>query len=191
MAENNYKVYIFRNSHNGKVYVGQSLNIDKRCAPCNYKGSTLFHRAIQKYGWNSFDQIIIKDNLTKEMADTWEETLIEFFNSTNIDYGYNLSLGGSQKCALVGENNGFYRKRHTDENIQIMKEKKRGGNNPMAKPVVCVNTGKVFPSAKEASDWCGASRQHINRVCRGVRHHTGLHPETKEPLAWRYCNNEI
>lgn len=188
---NNYNVYIFRNIHNGKIYVGQSCNIEKRCSPCNYKGCKYFYQAIQKYGWNSFEQIIIKDGLSKELADIWEKKLISFFNSTNDKFGYNLSLGGTHMCSLVGKNNGFYKKKHTEESIKTMQEKKCGGNNPNAKPVLCVSTNTVFPSAKEASDWCGASRQHINRVCRGERKHTGLHPQTKEPLKWRYINSEI
>lgn len=183
---NNYVVYIYRNVINGKVYIGQTSNPQKRCNECNYKGCSYFYHAIQKYGWNNFEHLIIKDNLNAELADYWEKLLITYFDSTNEAYGYNLSEGGAKKCILRGDKNGFYNKTHSEESIAKMKEKKTGGNNPLAKPAICLTTNEIFPSAKEASDWCGASRQHINRVCRGERKHTGKHPETNEPLEWRY-----
>lgn len=71
-------MYLFRNVQNGKVYIGQSCNIPKRCAPCNYKGSIFFYRAIEKYGWDSFIQIILKEGLTQELANMWEKHLLNF-----------------------------------------------------------------------------------------------------------------
>lgn len=186
-----YVVYIYRNKINGKIYIGQSSNPQKRCSESNYKGSTYFYHAIQKYGFENFEQLIVKRHLDKDIADYWEKLLIEFFNSTNNDYGYNLAEGGSCGCILSKEKNGFYNRRHSLESIKKMKEKKIGGNNPLAKPVICINTGEIFPSAREATNWCGASRQHINRVCRGERKHTGTHPNTGELLEWRYYYNEF
>ena len=78
-----------------------------------------------------------------------------------MNFGYNLAKGGSHKNILEGEKNGFYGKKHTKEAIQKMKDKKSGGKNPMAKKVRCLNNGKIFPSCKEASDWCGIARQNI------------------------------
>lgn len=184
-----YIVYIYRNTVNGKLYVGQTCNIKKRCTENSYKGSNYFYHAIQKYGFDNFEQIIVKEDLTKELADYWEKLFIKFFDCTNHSYGYNISSGG-QGATLYGKDNGFYNKRHNEESLKIMKEKKGGGNNPMAKPVICINTGEVFPSCKEASDWCGASRQHISRVCRGERKHTGRHPKTGEMLEWRYLDDK-
>lgn len=187
----NHVVYIYRNTVNGKLYIGQTTNIDKRCTKGNYRGSKFFYRAIEKYGWDKFEQIIIKTNLSDVEADKWEILMIQFFNTTNSQYGYNLSSGGDKKCVLIGNKNGFYHKKHSESSILKMSEKKIGGENPLAKPVICLTTQEIFPSAKEASDWCGASRQHINRVCRGERKHTGKHPLTGQPLEWGYLKGEI
>ena len=73
----------------------------------------------------------------------------------------------------------------------IMKQKKYGGNNPNAKPVKCITTGEIFPSCREASDWCGISRQNINRCAKGGRPTAGKHPITNEKLEWRYIEDEI
>lgn len=185
---NNYLVYLYRNIVNGKLYVGQTHDIYKRCSESGYKGSTYFYHAIQKYGFEKFEQIVLKENLSSEEADYWEKFYIKFFNTTNHQFGYNITDGGN-KCVLCGEQNGFYGKHHSTDAIRRMKQKKIGGNNPLAKPVLCITTGEKFPSCREASDWCGASRQHINRVCRGERKHTGKHPITGELLEWRYIDD--
>jgi hypothetical protein len=76
-----------------------------------------------------------------------------------------------------------------------MKAKKYGGNNPNAKAVKCLTTGEIFPSCREASDWCKIPRQNIHRCCKGGRPSAGKHPETGEKLVWKYLedlkDNEI
>ena len=58
----------------------------------NYK-SMHFSRAIEKYGWNNIQHIIIANNLTHDEANKFEKTLISKLNS-NGKYGYNVSDGG-------------------------------------------------------------------------------------------------
>lgn len=98
-----------------------------------YKDHTYFWRAIQKYGWDNFDHIIICEGLTKEEAEQKEIELIAYYNSNNEDYGYNLSSGGEsgskgyrytdeQRKRMSenrkGEKNGMYGKHHTKESIE-------------------------------------------------------------------------
>ena len=60
----------------------------------NYKNQPLFWRAIQKYGWENFQHLIVAENLTQDAACQMEIDLISFYRSNNPKYGYNLSLGG-------------------------------------------------------------------------------------------------
>jgi group I intron endonuclease len=98
-----------------------------------YKDHLYFWRAIQKYGWDNFKHDILFDNLTKEEAEQKEVELIAYYNSNNVDYGYNMSIGGEsgskgykysdeQKKHMSevhsGKNNGMYGKRHTKETIE-------------------------------------------------------------------------
>lgn len=187
--EDNYVVYAHKNLANNKIYIGQTKNVKKRWTPSAYKGSRFFYFAIQKYGWDNFEHIILKDNLTQQEANYWEKYYITLYNTTNSQYGYNILEGGNQTPILYGEDNGFYHKKHTEKNIEIMKKKKYGGNNPMAKKIECLTTGEIFPSCREASEWCGISRQNIQRCARGGRPTAGKHPITGEKLQWRFIDD--
>ena len=107
-----YCVYKHTNKINGKVYIGQSSNIKERWSrkgTC-YKGCTYFYNAIQKYGWDNFEHIILKDSLSLEEANYWEEYYIKQYNSTDNNFGYNLSLGGNNKGSIAGKNNKLNKK---------------------------------------------------------------------------------
>lgn len=59
-----------------------------------------------------------------------------------------------------------------------------------AKKIICEQTGEVFGSIIEAAKWANngspSIKSHISAVCKGTRKHAGKHPETKEPLSWKY-----
>ena len=110
-------VYIHTNKINNKIYIGQTCTSLQRRWGKNgegYKKCPHFWRAIQKYGWDNFEHIVFAENLTQEEADRMEILLIALYDSTNKNYGYNITKGGDG-CAMVGENNPFYGKHHTDE----------------------------------------------------------------------------
>lgn len=59
-----------------------------------YATQVLFWRAIQKYGWENIQHIILADNLSKEWACKLEQDLIWKYKSNNSKYGYNVASGG-------------------------------------------------------------------------------------------------
>ena len=65
---NNYTIYIHRNKINNKLYIGQTCQTpEKRWDNGRgYKTSERFYNAIQKYGWNNFEHIILYTNLSLE-----------------------------------------------------------------------------------------------------------------------------
>lgn len=84
-------------SPDGKSYVG----ITRRSTyerwgkgGYGYKKNIHFYRAIQKYGWDNFEHIIIAENLTKEEACKMEIELIKEKNLTDYNFGYNICAGG-------------------------------------------------------------------------------------------------
>ena len=65
----NYCVYIHRNKINNKVYIGITNDVKRRwrCEGIEYKPSkentSSFWNAIQKYGFDKFEHIILECNL--------------------------------------------------------------------------------------------------------------------------------
>ena len=95
-----YCVYAHINKTNGKIYIGQTCKKPRErwSRGAGYKSQPHFWASIQKYGWDGFEHEIIASNLTKEEADNFERLLIEKLNTTNPDFGYNMTLGG-EGCA--------------------------------------------------------------------------------------------
>ena len=95
MEMDNYSVYahVFPNE---KIYIGlTSKEPEKRWKNGNgYRNQKLMWRAIQKYGWNNIEHIIIDSNLTRLDAENLEIQLIKEFNSNDNNKGYNISTGG-------------------------------------------------------------------------------------------------
>ena len=82
---------------NGKLYIGIT------CKPTlkrwgskgqGYKTQQLFWRAIEKYGWDNIQHIILMENLSEEVACECEKYLITKYQSYDSAYGYNVSKGG-------------------------------------------------------------------------------------------------
>ena len=89
-----YVLYMHENKINGKKYIG----ITKQQPEVRWKGGSgykqnpAFWNAIQKYGWDNFEHIILLENLTREDAERLEIEYIQQYNT--IAQGYNISEGG-------------------------------------------------------------------------------------------------
>lgn len=86
-------IYQIKNKVNGKVYIGQSVDIERRFN--SHKNSNEDHplyRGFKKYGIDNFSFEIIEECLVSELNDK-EIYYIDFYNS--YDKGYNQTLGGS------------------------------------------------------------------------------------------------
>jgi group I intron endonuclease len=183
--EHLYRVYIHVNKINQKVYVGQTKekNIKKRWGNdgIGYKTQDRFWRAIQKYGWDNFEHLIITDWITKEKANKIEIAVISLFNSTDKNYGYNISQGGNGPTGVLctdekkqllsdmfsGSRNPFYGKQHTNDIKNMLSEIR-------SIPVVQLDLNGVFitehKNAKEASKITGAEYTSILKCCANKDH---------------------
>ena len=54
----------------------------------------MFYKAIQKYGWDNIQHIIIAEGLSQQQAEKLEIDMIKYWDTTNPKNGYNLSHGG-------------------------------------------------------------------------------------------------
>lgn len=87
-------IYKFTNKINGKSYIGQSTNIERRYKEHKTRKceNTLFHEAIEEYGFTNFDFLVV------EICDISELNYKEVFYikeyNTLFPNGYNISEGG-------------------------------------------------------------------------------------------------
>lgn len=146
-----YCVYMHINKINGKIYIGQTKNKKERWSRQGhcYKGCTYFYNAIQKYGWSNFKHVILEDNLTQNQANEKEIYYINLYNSRDPEKGYNIARGGNLNSPVIGE------------------------KNPLNKPVICLETLKIYPSARIASQELNIDESCIRKVCRGERSSAG------------------
>ncbi|MBQ3642435.1 GIY-YIG nuclease family protein [bacterium] len=182
-------IYKIENKINHKVYIGQSKNIKHRFHSHIYKCFILNYNhplycSIRKYGIQNFTFTIIKKTFD---LDLWEVFFTKLYNSADSEYGYNILTGREHPEYLTkeimtkrkntykkrgyiydaemlkylsdirkGEKNGFYGKHHTEDTLKINRE-------AHSKKVVCIETGVVYQSIKEASN-----KMNLNKTCIGL-----------------------
>ena len=95
-------IYKITNTINGKVYIGQTArSMEKRWKehlrhgfnPKNHEYNLHLYKSMRKYGKDAFTIELIENcenNLMSEREIFW----INFYNSSNPDFGYNITLGG-------------------------------------------------------------------------------------------------
>lgn len=134
-----YIIYLHVNKLNGVTYVGIThyTNPNKRWGKSGqlYKHSIKFYNAIQKYGWENFEHIILgKSN--KEVAIKLEKALIAYYKS--IGKSYNIAEGGEgaesfseeTKIKLSKYTPWIKGKHHTEESRKLISE---AGKRPCSK----------------------------------------------------------
>lgn len=90
--EPKYTVYMRKMKPTGKYYIGITKDTPEiRAGETGekYKYNKAFDHDIRMYGWINVETKIYRDNLSREEALKEEHDLIEFFDSTNPDKGYN------------------------------------------------------------------------------------------------------
>lgn len=132
-------VYKITNNINGKVYIGQSINIQNRWKDhvntLNRKDSscTLLQRAWNKYKQENFSFEIL-ELCSEDELDNVESKYIEFYDTIN--NGYNIESGGNKNKHLSEETKQKIREAHlgmkaSEETRKKMSESRMGDKNPM------------------------------------------------------------
>lgn len=128
-----WKVYVHINKINNKKYVGITQQTCKKrwMNGKGYKTCPKFYKAINKYGWDNFEHIVLKENLTEEQAKQFEIYFIDLYKSNERKFGYNLTRGGQGRLKYANDKerkkakSEKYKKwynEHRKENIQRARE---------------------------------------------------------------------
>ncbi len=206
MEQNCWKVYVHINKFNDKKYIGitSKPKVEHRWnGGRGYKENTHFSSAIQKYGWDNFEHIVLFDGLTADQAKALECHLIESWKTQNNLYGYNMTSGGdgTPGChpsletrkklsdARRKENLSSETLRRRSEGLRGRKfsdEHKRKIGNGNSKPIEMLTKDGVvlkhFKSARDAELSTGISHSHISQCCNGKRNSSGGY-------CWRFAQS--
>lgn len=158
-----------------KYYVGitSAKNVKNRWGKNGngYKAQ-YFKRAIDKYGWDKFIHIIVKDNLSKKDATNIEKLLIEQLKSNEAKYGYNISSGGDETFL------GFH---HTEQAKRKIAERFSEPVNQYDKKGKLI---KTWESMREAGRSLDVDSSSIAKCCKGIY-------KTSKGYVWRYVGDEF
>ena len=181
MENENYTVYMHR-APNNKVYIGvTSKKLRQRFGKngIGYRSQQLFWRAIQKYGWNNIEHIIIATNLSKDLAYKLEIMLISEYKSNNPKYGYNSSIGGEasplgsrhklseetrakMSQAKLGEKHPFYGQSHSVETKEKIRNSMLGNTNAKGS-IRSLETRKKISEASKGRKISDATREKLRQ----------------------------
>ena len=138
-------IYKIENLINGKVYIGQSIHIERRWQEhCRPSARSLIGKAIQKYGKNNFSFQILEE-CADEQLDILEEQYISSYNSI-VPNGYNIETASKEKTSFV-----FYDQEVFEEIVNDI-----------------VNSEMTLTAIAEKFD---LSRRTIQRINQGDVHH--------------------
>ncbi|MBR0090231.1 MAG: GIY-YIG nuclease family protein [Lachnospiraceae bacterium] len=182
----NYCVYCHTNKINGKKYVGMTrMKPTSRWANGKgYRNQPVFFEAINTVGWHNFTHEVLYTDLSKDEAEKLEVELIKEFNSASEEHGYNVDFGGMSGAKFGEEHRRNLSKscmgrKMCADAVERLRDRMTGSTNPMygrkrrnepmktRKPVMCIESGKVFPSVAEASRSTGVNQGDISRACNG------------------------
>ena len=74
-----------------------------------------------------------------------------------------------RRLAQLGEKNHNYGKKFSSETIEKLRSANIGREPPNKRPVRCVETGKIYESAKAAAMELGLDHSSLTKCCRGLR----------------------
>lgn len=169
-----YSVYQHINKMNGKSYIGMTGRDPIQRWGTNgshYISSPHFYAAIQKYGWDSFEHIILATNLSKKEACDMEIDLIKKLQTDKPEFGYNCTSGGE-----MPEMNELARKK--------LSASMMGNTNCLGKACPPEKRQKIG-DAQRGRKFSAIHRQRISEAKKG-RTHKPLSAESRRKIAEKH-----
>lgn len=159
-----------------------------------YSENSHFRSAIKKYGWDSFEHVVLVEGASEDFAKHCEKFLIRVWHTQDRRFGYNMTSGGdgtpgyhpSEKTrallsrARMRENLSDETLRRRSEGLRGRKfsdEHKRKIGDSNSKRIDMLDKSgihlRTFRSAQDAEVELGISHSHISQCCHGRRNSSG------------------
>jgi group I intron endonuclease len=184
-------------SPSNRIYIGQSVNIEKRIKYYKYGYSVKQRRlnaSLNKYGYDNHIFEIVQECEKSELQER-ERYWQEYYNvlgekglncelTTCNNFRRELSLDSKKLISIKnkGENNGMYGHKHSEEFKQERREYKHSkesilkiskhsqkGNNPMSKIVLCKVTGVYYDCIGDAAESLNIPYDRLKQWLNGSR----------------------
>ena len=176
-------IYKITNTIDGKIYIGQSIDIKHRrcCHEYDLRNQRHKNPHLQRAYNKNPDAFAFEIECTckEEDLNNLEVFYIQKYNSTDPRLGYNLDAGGGGQGRMSEET----KKKLSQSKIgnQSMKgiklsdewKKHLSEAQPHKKKVECIETGEIFDSFADAARKTGLNRTKIVSCCTGKRKKTG------------------
>ena len=191
---NNFYTLYMHTTPSNKRYIGITSDVNRRWKYKGYNYHTqIFYRAIQKYGWENIEHIVILDGLSYDWACQLERLYIMYYDTMNPKHGYNRTEGGGGVLGLIPsketreklslKHSGY---KHTDEARRKISEglKNRSfsdehrQNLRLAKLNQSEETRHKISEAHKKENMSDEYRQKLSNAAKGKV----LSNETKEKL---------
>ena len=202
-------IYLITNMVNGKIYVGQAVDIEKRWgyhkAKLNggYHSNKHLQRAWNKYGADSFSFTVLTE-CAEEQLNTMEEYFIFCLDSYDSRVGYNKNYGGGsgrpteETKRKLSENNAMKRpevRKKVSESSKIaqnrpevkrkMSESMKGKNNPMYGKTHSAETKNRISESHKGKTHSAETKRKISETMKGNKNNLGktFSAETKKRMS--------
>lgn len=170
------------------------IRIDSKESNIDYISNNIIHSDISQYfNLSDIDWKTIEKNsfssLQMKVISLWEKyknipDIIEDTKLSRITIVRYLNKGAkSGICSYDAKN-----QQHISGKRNISK-----AYNKNKKAVICIDTGQIFESCKEANKWLGYSENGhtIRDNCNGLLKTAGKHPTTKKKLHWMFYDEYL
>jgi group I intron endonuclease len=158
-----HSIYLVTNNVNGKVYIGQTKRKDRWYhhvweAQKGRKNKMLLHKAIRKYGAESFTYEVLVSGVPAEKVNDYERMFIESFNSTDSLVGYNyLSYGSAYNGQMNGEKHPNFGKKN--EKLAEFNKSRKGIPSSGAQKTASSLANKNVPKSDSHREKISISRK--------------------------------
>ena len=183
-------IYMITNKVNGKIYIGQAVDIEERWQSHktelkgNYHHNKHLQNAWNKDGEDNFEFTIICE-CDESQLNTMEQYYIFDLMVYDDRIGYNKNYGGSsgrpteesrkkmskaKKGKYIGENHPFYGKHHSEETRKKISEAIEGKNHPNYGKHHSEETRKKISETEKGKTCSEESRKKMSEAKRGEKH---------------------